>query len=181
MLSDFQFGNSKCAVNLASILREQHPELIKRVVSFVTRAFTNLKEISVRVPEYNLRKQCGRLCKNEILFRLDRKRFPTLVDTHIRNLIVAYYKKYIVSKDRCFHKPGNWYLVKPDGDNCPFCKTPLSAPKVSYGYGSCENERCYIGFVAGLVRLTKAEKKRWKPFVVRKFVIPQPSLLPSDL
>ena len=87
------FGNSKAGINLVSILNKPENTGFAHTASRILCKYSaSLKSLGF-IPTKDIRETSYRLWRNHFLEWVDKSSFPTLVETHIKCVIVGQYRE----------------------------------------------------------------------------------------
>ena len=92
-MDKYTFGDSRAAVSLVSILdkpdNESYEHNASRIIDKYLKSLIALRHI----PDKSIRETAYRLWHDHFMERVDDTKFPYLVETHIKAIIVGEYRK----------------------------------------------------------------------------------------
>lgn len=92
-MNGYTLGSERASTILATILDEGNNKLYKRkVCSYIAKFSTLVKDIN-EIDRVNTKQHLLTMTRQEYVSQVDKKSWPENIKTHVKNIIVAKYRK----------------------------------------------------------------------------------------
>lgn len=92
-MDKYTFGDSKASTSLVSILNKEGNGLYGHKVGRIIDKYLKALIALERIPNKDIRETAYKLWRNHFIERTDNTKFPYVIETHLKSIIVGEYRK----------------------------------------------------------------------------------------